>query len=274
MGYAAQMTMWPVALCEGLAERGFRVIRFDNRDAGLSTHLSQLGVPNVGEAAMKMMAGQKVEAPYTLEDMAADTVGLLNALKIADAHVVGASMGGMIAQLVAAKYPTRTRSLVSIMSTTGRRGLPPGKPEVMAVLNMPPASDSRADRIAAGRKIWTAIGSPGFMPTEEELTEILEREVDRATYDPEAPARQLVAIMAAQPRHELLRNVRVPSLVIHGTDDPLIPVEGGKDTAASVPGAELVIIPGMAHDFARGLVPLYLQHIGDFLTRVERRQAA
>ncbi|MBV9061994.1 MAG: alpha/beta hydrolase [Alphaproteobacteria bacterium] len=274
MGYAAQMTMWPVALCEGLAARGFRVIRFDNRDAGLSTHLSQLGVPNVADAMMKFATGQKVDAPYTLDDMAADTVGLMDALEIGSAHIVGASMGGMIAQIVAAKHPSRTRSLVSIMSTTGRRDLPQGKPEVMAVLTMPPASDSREDRMAAGRKIWTAIGSPGYPPTEEEMTALLEREVDRAPYDPVAPARQLVAILVAEPRNEMLKAVRAPSLVIHGADDPLVPAEGGKDTAASIPGCELVIVPGMAHDFTDALVPIYLQYIGDFLSRVERKKAA
>jgi pimeloyl-ACP methyl ester carboxylesterase len=274
MGYAAQMTLWPVALCEGLAARGFRVIRFDNRDAGLSTHFSQLGVPNVAEAFMKVAMGQKVAAPYSLDDMAADTVGLMDALGIDSAHIVGASMGGMIAQIIAAKYPSRTRSLVSMMSTTGRRDLPPGKPEVLSILTMPPASDSREDRMAAGRKIWTAIGSPGFRPTEKELTTVLEREVDRAPYDPEAPARQLMAIIAGEPRNEMLKTVRAPTLVIHGADDPLVPVDGGKDTAACVMGSELVIVPGMAHDFTAALVPVYLQYIGDFLMRVERKKTA
>ena len=273
MGYAAQMTLWPVALCQGLARRGFRVIRFDNRDAGLSTHLSQLGVPNVGEAFMKAAMGQKVETPYTLDDMAADTIGLMDALGIESAHVIGASMGGMIAQIVAVKYANRTRSLVSIMSTTGRRDLPQGRPEVMAVLTTPPASTSREDRVAQGRRIWAAIGSPGFRPTDAELTAVLEREVDRAPYDGEAPARQLVAILASEPRNEMLKAVRVPALVIHGADDPLIPVEAGKDTAASIAGGELVIVPGMAHDFTDALVPVYLEYIGDFLVRVEREKS-
>jgi pimeloyl-ACP methyl ester carboxylesterase len=274
MGYAAQMTLWPVALCEGLAARGFRVIRFDNRDAGLSTHLSEMGAPSVAEAFMKVAMGLKVAAPYSLDDMAADTIGLMEALGIDNAHIVGASMGGMIAQIIAAKYPKRTRSLVSIMSTTGRRDLPPGKPEVLSVLTTPPASDGREDRMAAGRKIWTAIGSPGFRPTDEELTAVLEREVDRAPYDPEAPARQLMAILASEPRSEMLQTVRAPTLVIHGADDPLVPIEGGKDTAACVMGSELVIVPGMAHDFTASLVPVYLQYIGDFLACVERKKAA
>src|SRR5437762_6750975 len=149
MGFSAQMTMWPVKLCEGLAARGFYVIRFDNRDVGKSTHLANLGLPNVGEAMAKMAAGQPVtNAPYTLDDMAADAVGLLDAIGIPSAHIVGASMGGMIAQIIAAKYPQKTRSMVSIMSTTGRQGLPPAKPEAMAALTTPPASDSREDRMA------------------------------------------------------------------------------------------------------------------------------
>ncbi|MBV9571633.1 MAG: alpha/beta hydrolase [Alphaproteobacteria bacterium] len=274
MGYAAQMTLWPVSLCEGLAAQGFRVIRFDNRDVGLSTHLSQLGVPNVMEALMKAMAGQKLRAPYSLDDMAADSIGLLDGLGMDSAHLVGASMGGMIAQIAAAKYPNRTRSLVSIMSTTSRRDLPQGKPEAIAVLTMPPASGSREDRMAQGRAIWTAIGSPGFRPTKEEMDELAAREVDHSPYDPEAPARQLVAMLAGEPRNEMLKSVRAPTLVIHGADDPLLPVACGEDTAASVPGAELVVIPGMGHDLPKALVPLLLEHIGNFLARVERKRSA
>ncbi len=274
MGFSAQMTMWPVALCEGLAARGFYVIRFDNRDIGKSTHLAHLGAPNVGQAMAKMMTGEKISAPYLLDDMAADAAGLLDALGIERAHIVGASMGGMIAQIVAAKYPRVTRSLVSIMSTTGRRDLPPAKPEALAVLTMPPASDSREDRMAAGRKIWRTIGSPGFPASEEELTELLEREVDRVPYDPAGPARQLVAILASEPRNGILKTVRCPCLVIHGADDPLVPLEGGRDTAACIAGCELVIVPGMAHDFTNALVPVYLEHISNFLAGVERKKAA
>lgn len=272
MGFAAQMTMWPVALCEGLAERGFHVIRFDNRDVGKTTHLSHFGVPNPGEAMAKRMSGQPVNPPYQLTDMAADAVGLLDALGIADAHIAGASMGGMIAQLVAIHHPERTRSLTSIMSTTAKPGLPQAKPEAMAALMTPPESPAREHRIAAGKKSWRVIGSPGFAATDEELETMVAREVDRVPYDPTGFARQMVAIVAADPRHELLAKLRVPALVIHGADDPLIPVEGGKDTAASIPGAELVIVPGMAHDFTNALVPVYLKHIGDFVSAVEEKR--
>lgn len=271
MGFSAQMTMWPASLCEGLAAQGFRVIRFDNRDVGKSTHLLHLGAPNPMEAMAKLMSGQKVmDAPYMLDDMAADAVGLLDALDIRDAHIVGASMGGMIAQLVAAKHGSRARSLVSIMSTTGRRDLPPAKPEAMSVLVTPPKSTSREDRIEQGKKIWRTIGSPGYPATEEELDRIVQFQVDRVPYEPTGAARQLYAIVVAEPRNEVLKNVKCPALVIHGADDPLIPVEGGKDTAASIPGAELVIVPGMAHDFTEALVPIYLKHIGGFVSSVEK----
>ena len=155
MGFAAQMTMWPVALCEGLAALGFRVIRFDNRDVGKSSHMLEAGMPNIAAAMAKLMARQMVEgAPYQLDDMAADAVGVLDALGIARAHIVGASMGGMIAQIVAARYPDRARSLTSIMSTTAKRGLQHATPEAMAALSTPPASSSREDRIAQGMKAW------------------------------------------------------------------------------------------------------------------------
>jgi pimeloyl-ACP methyl ester carboxylesterase len=273
MGFSAQMTMWPEALCKGLAERGFRVVRFDNRDIGKSTHLTQLGAPDIAGAMAKMMSGQPVDAPYSLDDMAADAVGLLKALDIPSAHIVGASMGGMIAQLVAAKHPKATRSVTSIMSTTGRRDLPQAKPEAMAALTTPPASDSREDRIAAGMKVWRTIGSPAYQESDADLRALVEREVDRVPYDPAGIGRQMVAILSAPPRNDILKGVSAPALVIHGADDPLIPVEGGKDTAASIPGAKLVVVPGMGHGFESGLVPVYLEHIGDFVSEAERKAA-
>jgi pimeloyl-ACP methyl ester carboxylesterase len=275
MGFAAQMTMWPVSLCQGLADLGFRVIRFDNRDFGKSTHLFDLGAPNPMEAMAKLMSGQPVTgAPYELEDMAKDAVGLLDALGIERAHIVGASMGGMIAQIVAAKHGDRTKSLVSIMSTTGRRDLPPGKPEAMTVLVTPPASDSREDRIAQGKRIWRTIGSPGYPATEEELNAVVEREVDRVPMEPTGAARQLFAIVVAPPRNEILSKVRCPALVLHGGDDPLFAIECAKDTATSIPGAQLVIVPGMGHDFSEALLPIYLKHVGGFISAAEHAKAA
>lgn len=274
MGFSAQLTMWPSALCEGLARRGFRVIRFDNRDVGKSTHLSQLGAPNIGEAMMKAMSGQPVDAPYLLDDMAKDAVSLLDGLGIKRAHIVGASMGGMIAQIVAAKYPEHTISLTSIMSTTGRRDLPQAKPEAMAALTTPPASNSREDRIAQGLKTWRVIGSPGYPATDEELRATVEAAVDRVPYDPAGIGRQMLAIMASPPRNDILKNVKAPAQVIHGEADPLVPMDGGKDTAASISGAKLHLVPGMAHDFTNALVPVYLRLIGDFVEGVEKAKAA
>lgn len=274
MGFSAQMTMWPVSLCQGLADLGFRVIRFDNRDIGKSTHLLDKGAPNPMEAMAKIMAGQPVgPIPYQLDDMADDVVGIMDGLGIDRAHIVGASMGGMIAQLVAAKHGARAKSLVSIMSTTGRRDLPPARPEAMAVLITPPKSNSREDRMAQGRSIWRTIGSPGFPATDAELEEVVTREVDRVPFEPTGAGRQLFAIAVAEPRNEILKNVRCPTLVIHGADDPLIPMEGGKDTAASIAGAELLIVPGMAHDFTQALMPTFLNHIGQFVQSVETAEA-
>jgi pimeloyl-ACP methyl ester carboxylesterase len=183
-------------------------------------------------------------------------------------------MGGFIAQIVAAKHPEHTKSMVSIMSTTGRRDLPAAKPEAMAAITTPPANDSRDARIEAGMNVWRVIGSPGFRDPDDVLRKRVEDLVDRVPYDPAGVARQMVAIIAAQPRSEILKNVRVPALVIHGADDPLVPLEGGKDTAASIPGCELIIVPGMAHDFTDALVPVYLEHIGNFVSGVARKQAA
>jgi pimeloyl-ACP methyl ester carboxylesterase len=274
MGFSAQLTMWQRAFCEQLAAKGFRVIRFDNRDIGKSTHLAHLGAPNVQEIMMRRATGQNVDAPYLLDDMAADSVGLLDALGVRSAHIVGASMGGMIAQIVAAKYPAKTKSLVSIMSTTGRADLPQGKPEAFAAITTPPASDSREDRIAAGLNVWKVIGSPGFPATDAELRAVVEEAMDRAPYDPAGIARQMAAIMASPARNDILRAVRCPSMVLHGADDPLVPVEGGRDTAASIAGCELVIVPGMAHDFTNALVPVYMEHVGGFVSRVEAKAKA
>ena len=274
MGFAAHLTVWPEPLCYGLAAKGFRVIRFDNRDIGKSTHLMDKGSPVAAELMAKRASGEQLEVPYSLDDMAADAVGLLDAIGIAKAHIVGASMGGMIAQLMAVNHPAKTKSLVSIMSTTGRGDLPQAKPEAMAALMTPPASAGREDRIQAAIGAWRVIGSPGYPASDAELRAFAERQVDRAPYEPTGIARQLAAVIAAPPRNVVLRTVRVPTLVIHGADDPLIPIAGGKDTAESIAGAELVVVPGMGHDFSQALVPVYLKLIGDFVSKVEARAKA
>jgi pimeloyl-ACP methyl ester carboxylesterase len=269
MGVTAPMLNWPDALCRGLADRGFRVIRFDNRDIGRSTHLEALGRPDLGALIAEVTAGRPVAAPYVLDDMAADAVALLDALGIERAHIVGASMGGMIAQLVAINHPDRTRSLVSIMSTTGRPEVSQPTPEAFQAILSQPASLAREHRIERGIRVWRVIGSPGFAASDEELTELVGRTVDYAPYDPAGMARQMAAVLAARPRNERLRAVTAPTLVIHGAADPLIPVTGGRDTAESIPGAELFVIEGAGHDIFAQLVPIYVEAIGDFAARVE-----
>ena len=272
MGYTAQLTRWPVSLCEGLVARGFRVIRFDNRDAGLSEKLDRLGQVSIPDTIQQVMAGKPATAPYTLSDMAADSVGILDALDIGRAHIVGASMGGMIAQLTALNHPTRVRSLVSIMSTTGRPGLPQAKPEAMAVLTATPPDTQRETRIAHAMKVWRIIGSkPPYAADDAELRAQAELDVDRTPYYPQGIARQFAGILASGPRHEIITKVKAPTLVIHGADDPLVPVEGGKDTAAVIPGARLKIIDGMGHDIALKLVPTITREIADFAAEADAK---
>ena len=274
MGFAAQLILWPEALCLGLAAKGFRVVRFDNRDVGKSTHFASLAAPDSRALLAEIMAGRRPDVPYSLDDMADDAVGLMDALGVDRAHIVGASMGGMIAQLVAINHPDRTKSLTSIMSTTGRRDLPAGNRETLSVLFQPPKSSSRDDLIDASMLVQKALSSPGFPASEAEMRSTAERRTDRAPFDPGGLARQSAALIAAPPRNALLRELRCPTLVLHGADDPVIPAAAAKDTAESIPGAELVIVPGMGHDFAAALVPVYLKHIGDFVSKVEADTAA
>ena len=262
-GLATPLTGWPDSFCGGLAARGFRVIRFDNRDIGHSTFLPELGVPDIALMA-EARAGGRPRAPYALDDMAADAVGLMDALGIGRALVAGASMGGMIAQLVALNHPGRTSGLVSIMSTTGRRGLEPAKPEAMRALTAIPASSSRADRIATGVAAVRAISGSGFPQSDAELAAYVGRSIDYTPFDPPAAARHMAAIVAAPPRHERLTGLQVPALVVHGSEDPVIPLAHGEDTARSIPGAKLLIVPGMGHDFKEAAMPIWIEAIGGF----------
>jgi pimeloyl-ACP methyl ester carboxylesterase len=274
MGFGAQLIFWPEALCEGLAARRFRVVRFDNRDIGKSTHLAGESAPDPRALFAEVMAGKRPEVPYTLDDMADDAAGLMDALGVKRAHIVGASMGGMIAQLVAINHPDRAKSLISIMSTTGRPDLPAGNPETLSVLFRPPNSESRDDLIEASISVQKALASPGFPTSEAEMRARAERRTDRASFDLAGLARQSAALIVAPPRNALLKNVRCPTLVLHGADDSVIPAAAAKDTAQSVPGAELVVVPGMSHDFPPAVVPIYVKHIGDFVAKVEAATAA
>ncbi len=263
MGLGAQLTIWPDALVEGLANKGFFVIRFDNRDTGLTTDFGSWGVPNIVEAIGKLMMGKKVDAPYLVKDMAGDGIGLLDVLGIDKAHMVGASMGGMIAQTVAGLWPERTRSLVSIYSTSGRPGLPPGKPEALAMLTAQPEGPSREQRVKHGMKLRTVIGSPAYPADEAVLRAFVEKNVDRRWY-PEGGARQYLSIIASGDRVELLKTIKTPTLVLHGEEDPLLPVECGRDVARLIPGAEIQTYPGWGHDFPSQLIPTLVDRIAGF----------
>lgn len=249
MGLGAQLTRWPVPFCEKLAARGYRVIRFDNRDIGLSTRLDGAPVPDLGMLVAARMAGLPLNVPYTLHDMAADTIGLLDALHIPQAHIVGASMGGMIAQLVAADYPQRTLSLTSIMSTTGNPALPPPTPAAAAVLMTRAPNPADREAFAAhGLNTLRTIGSPGYPFDEAAARERILNEAARS-YHPAGFARQIAAVTASGDRREKNQRIKAPTMVVHGANDPLVPLAAGRDTAQSIGNAELRVIPGMGHDF-------------------------
>ncbi|OLS22142.1 MAG: 3-oxoadipate enol-lactonase 2 [Candidatus Thorarchaeota archaeon AB_25] len=255
MGLGAQMIRWDDAFCQAIAAQGRWVIRFDNRDVGLSTKFDEAGVPD----SMALLQGQKVEVPYSLKDMADDAVGLLDSLGIKAADIVGVSMGGMIAQTMAIHYPNRVRTLTSIMSSTGNPDLPQSTPEAMEVLIAPPVSN-RNDYVTSQLKAAKVLHGPTYPLNEEYVRNYAERSYDRC-YNPTGFARQLGAILGSGSRNEALRNVKIPTLVIHGDTDPLVPVAGGKDTAKSIPNAKLVIIEGMGHSFPTEMVPKILQEL-------------
>ncbi len=253
MGLGAQMTLWDEEFCEMLSDRGHWVIRFDNRDVGLSTKFEQAGVPDVAEVVAALQKQEPTKAPYLLSDMADDAAGLLDALGIESAHIVGASMGGMIAQAFAIEHPRRALSLTSIMSTTGHPELPPATPEAMAVLTAPPTTD-RAENIERSVASSRVIGSPGFPRDEARIRERAGRSFDRCFY-PEGTARQMAAVVASGSRREALAELSIPTLVIHGKADQLVRPEGGLDTHAAIPGAQLMLIEGMGHDLPPGTWP-------------------
>jgi pimeloyl-ACP methyl ester carboxylesterase len=246
MGLAAQRIFWDENFCELLARRGFFVVRFDNRDVGQSSRLDHLGKPSVIELLPALYRRQAPSAPYGLADMADDTLGLMDALGVARAHVCGASMGGMIAQVLALRHPRRVWSLTSIMSSTGDPSLPQAQPPVMTLL-LESVPRDQASFVEYSVKLWRTIGSPGF-PFDEAAVRARAAQAWQRGVHPPGVLRQLLAILADGSRRERLRSLRVPTLVIHGEADPLVPIAGGEDTAASVPGARLVRIAGMGHD--------------------------
>jgi len=262
MGFGAQLTLWPDELVEALAAQGFRVIRYDNRDVGLSQKFDGVKAPGLVKMTLLSKIGFTPKVPYTLADMADDGVGLLDALGIERAHIVGASMGGMIAQHVAARHPDRCLSLTTVFSTTGNPKLPPARPEAMKALITRPDSTEEGVLVEHGMMLARTIGSPGYPAPEDRLRERTLASVRRSFY-PEGPTRHLSAIVADGDRRAMLRDIAVPTLVLHGEDDPLVPCEGGRDTAASIPGATLKTIPGWGHDLPLELVDELAGAIGE-----------
>lgn len=253
MGFGAQLTLWPIELVDALVAQRYRVIRYDNRDIGLSHKLDGVKAPGAVKLALMNRFGLTPRVPYTLGDMADDGAGLLDALGIEAAHIAGASMGGMIAQRFAARHPGRTQSLISIFSTTGNPRLPAARKEAMQALLTRPQSAEESVLVEHGMMLARTIGSPGYPTDEERLRANVTAAVRRSVYA-EGPTRHLAAILADGDRRKLLRSLDVPTLVLHGEDDPLIPVAAGHDTAASIPGARLRTIAGWGHDLPLALV--------------------
>jgi pimeloyl-ACP methyl ester carboxylesterase len=266
MGLAAQLINWPDVFCDALVKSGLQVIRFDNRDSGLSTHLTDAPPPDLPA----VLAGDLSSVSYTLSDMAADALGLLDALGLEKAHVVGASMGGAIAQTIAIEHPDRVRSLTSLMSTTGNMSVGQPSPEVLRTVFSGPPATTRDEVIQQRVRAYRAVGSPGYPADEREVAEGAGRAYDRS-FDPIAIARQAIATVASGDRTESLRHIAVPTLVIHGLADNMCDVSGGRATAEAIPGSELVLMEGMGHDLAPGLRLQLAERIAEFVWRAEGR---
>ena len=251
MGLGAQMIAWREGFCEQLAGLGHYVLRYDNRDVGLSTKFDDFPMPSMAELVAQRAAGKTPQVPYTLSDMADDGMAVLDAEGLATAHICGASMGGMIVQAMALQHRSRIRTLTSIMSSTGSPGLPPARPSAMAALTAPPAQnrEEAMDRAVANGKV---IGSPGFPADPAETRDFAARVYDRS-FTPLGTARQMAAVGANGNRRPALEQLSLPALVIHGRDDPLVPVECGIDTYHALSGSDLLIIGGMGHDLPKAL---------------------
>lgn len=260
MGLGAQMILWPDEFVEALVDQGHRVIRYDNRDIGLSQKMEGAKAPGIKMQVLRKMIGFPARVPYTLADMAADGAGLLDALGIERAHVVGASMGGMIVQLMGINHADKLLSLTSIMSTTGNPKVPQADKQAMEALIAPLTSMEEEDLLAHGINVQQSIGSPGFPADPERRKEKVLKAIRRSVYPPGLP-RQLAAIIDDGDRRERLKKVTTPTLVLHGEDDPLVKLEGGKDTAAHIRGAKLVTIPGWGHDIPVELIDRVTQEI-------------
>jgi pimeloyl-ACP methyl ester carboxylesterase len=274
MGLGAQLTRWPDQFHGALADAGFHVIRYDHRDCGLSTRLDHAVAPPLARAALRAALGLPVGAPYLLTDMAADAIGLLDALGLGSAHIVGVSMGGMIGQILAAHHRARARTLVSIMSTSGHRRLPqPHWRLRLALLRRPGARGDRDQLIDSTVEMLKRIASPGYPPDDVVLRQQVARDVDRGYY-PRGLHRQLLAILASGSRTALLRQITAPTLILHGADDPLIPVAAAHDLHRRIAGSRIEVFPGMGHDLPRALLPAITAPIIEHLRRAEAASRA
>jgi len=273
MGLGMQLTGWPDDFCRGLVARGYRVVRFDNRDCGLSGRTPGRKRSNLLLAMAAAALGLPVRTPYTLEDMAGDAVGLLDSLGIGRAHIVGASMGGMIAQVLAARFPQRVLSLTSIMSSSGNRRVSRPSSRARKALLSRPADPADAESVIDHLvEMFGVIGSPAYPTKPEELRQRVGHSVRRA-YEPAGTLRQLLAVVASGDRRKLLRTIAAPTLVIHGASDPLVPLAAGRDTAQHIPGASLLVIDGMGHDLPAALLPRLVQAIADHCDRAAAPKA-
>jgi pimeloyl-ACP methyl ester carboxylesterase len=270
MGLGMQLIGWPAQLVQALVDAGFRVIRHDNRDIGLSQGFDEAGTGNLLWQSIRQRVGLPVRSAYSLQDMADDALGVLDALGIERAHIVGASMGGMIAQRLAARAPQRMASLVSIMSSSGARNLPGPRPDVAAALIRRPPGRTEAALIAHGLGFARLIASPAYPEDDQAVSERLARAMRRA-YRPAGVVRQILAIGADRSRAEVLGRIASPALVLHGEADPLVPIVCGQDTARRIRDARFVGIPGMGHDLPPQVVDILLQHMIPFMQTVEQR---
>ena len=267
MGLGGQLLLWEEEFCAELVERSHFVIRYDNRDVGLSTKLEDAGEPNFLEVMQAAAAGRPLETAYTLDEMADDAAGLLDALELDSAHVVGASMGGMIAQTLVLRHPDRVRSLTSIMSNTGNPDLTLPTPEALGALTQPRVEE-REGAIEQMISLQRIIGGPGFPFDVERIRRLAARSYDRSFY-PVGIARQFAAVMASGNRAPSLASVEAPTLVVHGDADPLIPLEGGRDTAQAIPGAELLVIEGLGHELPPQVWPRIIDAISGHTQKAE-----
>lgn len=262
-GTGVQLTGWPVELCEQLAEKGYHVIRFDNRDVGLSSKLDSLGMPDWANIIPKIGTCDMDYLPYSLIDMATDAVGLLDELNIEKAHIVGVSMGGAIAQLIAINFPDKTRSLTSIMASSGNPQAQKGNPEVLQIMATPPPMTDDVETLTNYfLKIYKAIGSPDY-PTDDTILKDRAKKSIQRSWNPSGFARQAAAVIIGDncDRRQQLKDIKIPVIVIHGDADPVVNVEAGKEVANTVPNSKLVIIPGMGHDLPDAIIPEIIEGI-------------